>query len=304
VLTGFNEAFIIDGATKDKLIKEDPKSAEIIKPILRGRDIKKYKAEFADQWLIATFPALHLNIDNYPAVRDYLKTFGKRLEQSGESGCRKKTCNNWFEVQDSIAYYAEFEKEKIVFQEMVQESSFVYDDKNNFCLDTGRIITGSSLKYLVALMNSSLFFYSIKSFYGGGSLGDKGVRMKHTFFENFPVPQISKEQQKPFETMVDFILFAKERGFDAEADIFEQVVDNMVYDLYFADSMKNADCYITDRIIEMIEPFDENESDDSKTEYIKLLAQAFKKDKTVQRCIIYSRIVKEVKTITGGNKDE
>jgi len=104
--------------------------------------------------------------------------------------------------------------------------------------------------------------------------------------------------------MVDFILFAKEKGFDAEADIFEQVVDNMVYDLYFADSMKNADCYITDRIIEMIEPFDENESDDSKTEYIKLLAQAFKKDKTVQRCIIYSRIVKEVKTITGGNKDE
>jgi len=304
VLTGFNEAFIIDGATKDKLIKEDPKSAEIIKPILRGRDIKKYKAEFADQWLIATFPALHLNIDNYPAVRDYLKTFGKRLEQSGESGCRKKTCNNWFEVQDSIAYYAEFEKEKIVFQEMVQESSFVYDDKNNFCLDTGRIITGSSLKYLVALMNSSLFFYSIKSFYGGGSLGDKGVRMKHTFFENFPVPQISEEQQKPFETMVDFILFAKEKGFDAEADIFEQVVDNMVYDLYFADSMKNADCYITDRIVEMIEPFDENESDDSKTEYIKLLAQAFKKDKTVQRCIIYSRIVKEVKTITGGGKNE
>nr|HQI05089.1 hypothetical protein [bacterium] len=147
-------------------------------------------------------------------------------------------------------------------------------------------------------------FKVYRKYFSSIELGKKAFQYNKHALESFPVPQISKEQQKPFETMVDFILFAKEKGFDAEADIFEQVVDNMVYDLYFADSMKNADCYITDRIIEMIEPFDENESDDSKTEYIKLLAQAFKKDKTVQRCIIYSRIVKEVKTITGGNKDE
>ena len=60
VLTGFNKAFIIDGEKKDELIAQDPKSAEIIKPVLRGRDIKRYKAEFADLWLIATFPALNM----------------------------------------------------------------------------------------------------------------------------------------------------------------------------------------------------------------------------------------------------
>jgi hypothetical protein len=84
VLTGFNEAFIIDGRTKEKLIARDPKSAEILKPILRSRDIKRYQADFADLWLIATLPALNLDIDDYPAVRDYLKTFGKKLNQTGE----------------------------------------------------------------------------------------------------------------------------------------------------------------------------------------------------------------------------
>jgi len=300
VLTGFNEAFIIDGATKDLLISEDPKSAEIIKPILRGRDIKKYKAEFADQWLIATFPALHLNIDNYPAVRDYLKTFGKRLEQSGESGCRKKTCNNWFEVQDSIAYYAEFEKEKIVFQEMVQESSFVYDDKNNFCLDTGRIITGSSLKYLVALMNSSLFFYSIKSFYGGGSLGDKGVRMKHTFFENFPVPQISKEQQKPFEKLVDYILFLKEKDIHPLfVSMFETVINSLVYDLYFEEETKAHNLYISDFVPKYLVSLKHEMTDDEKIQICEKMYRALKNNDELTRAIINRNNSNLIKTIQG-----
>ncbi|HPS31192.1 MAG TPA: TaqI-like C-terminal specificity domain-containing protein [bacterium] len=317
IKTGFNEAFIIDGATKNRLIKEDPKSAEIIKPILRGRDIKKYKAEFADQWLIFIpwhFP-LHKDESiqgaselaekafqkQYPSIYGHLLNYKEQLlkRNQAETGIRYE----WYSLQRCAAtYYEEFEKEKIVWLEMSPTSNFTIDVKNSFILNTAYMMTGKDIKFICAVLNSKVldkYFSFITTEIRGGTR-----RYTNQYVENFPVPQISKEQQKPFETMVDFILFAKEKGFDAEADIFEQVVDNMVYDLYFADSMKNADCYITDRIVEMIEPFDENESDDSKTEYIKLLAQAFKKDKTVQRCIIYSRIVKEVKTITGGNKDE
>ncbi|MCK5228988.1 MAG: Eco57I restriction-modification methylase domain-containing protein, partial [Desulfobulbaceae bacterium] len=121
IKTGFNEAFIIDGKKKDELIAQDPKNAEIIKPILRGRDIKRYKADFADLWLIATFPALNLDINNYPVTRDYLKSFGKKLNQTGEKyidsdgnekKSRKKTGNRWFETQDQIAYHQEFERKK------------------------------------------------------------------------------------------------------------------------------------------------------------------------------------------------
>ena len=111
VLTGYNEAFIIDSETKEKLIKEDSKSAEIIRPLLRGRDIKRYGYQFADLYLITTFPSLKINIDQYPAVKQHLMDFGyDRLKQTGETGSRKKTNNQWFETQDSISYWEDYWK--------------------------------------------------------------------------------------------------------------------------------------------------------------------------------------------------
>ncbi|MDQ1085573.1 hypothetical protein [Siphonobacter sp. SORGH_AS_1065] len=91
VKTGYNEAFIIDTKKKEEIISIDPKSVEIIRPILRGRDIKRYNYEFADKWLISTFPSLKLDIDDYPAVKQHLKTFGiERLNQTGQTGARPK----------------------------------------------------------------------------------------------------------------------------------------------------------------------------------------------------------------------
>lgn len=79
----------------------------------------------------------------------------------------------------------DFFKPKIVFQEIVQESQFCYDDKGIMCNDTGRIIVGNNLEFLLGVMNSKLFFFAVKTFYGGGVLGEHGIRMKHTFFEKF-----------------------------------------------------------------------------------------------------------------------
>ena len=85
ILTGYNEAFIIDTPTRDALVAADPKCAEIIKPVLRGRDIRRYRAGWAGMRLIATIPYLGLDIDEYPAVKTYLLSFGQdRLEQSGK----------------------------------------------------------------------------------------------------------------------------------------------------------------------------------------------------------------------------
>ena len=111
ILTGCNEAFIIDEKTKDSLISQDPRSAEIIRPVLRGKDIKRYSYAFADLWLISTFPSKHYDINDYPAIKKHLQSFGiKRLEQTGKvyviNGekikARKKTNNKWFEVQDRL----------------------------------------------------------------------------------------------------------------------------------------------------------------------------------------------------------
>ena len=120
IVTGCNEAFIIDEVKRKELISQNSRSAEIIKPLLRGRDIERYHAPWAGLYLINTFPALNLHINDYLAVKNYFIEFGKdRLEQVGKilsdgTKSRKKTGNKWFETQDQIAYYSEFDQIKIV----------------------------------------------------------------------------------------------------------------------------------------------------------------------------------------------
>jgi len=221
IKTGFNDAFIVDGATKDRLIREDPKSAEILKPILRGRDIKRYQAEFADLWLIATFPALNLDINRYPAVRDYLLTFGKRLHQTGkeyidEHGVkqktRKATGNKWFETQDQIAYYEEFEKEKIIWAELARTGNSFYLDQDNYYSLAGTfILTMSdaesndySHKYLTAMLNHPTTLISLEFVYS--KLDVTGWQWKKEPFLKIPIPRASKKDQEPIIACFDNLM--------------------------------------------------------------------------------------------------
>lgn len=122
----------------------------------------------------------------YPAVYNHLLSFKEQLSarNKDETGIRYE----WYALQRWGAnYWEDFFKPKIIFQEIVQESSFMIDVEDHFfCLDTGRIITGDNLEFLLSILNSKIFFFAIKHFYGGGGLGSTGVRMKHTFFEHFP----------------------------------------------------------------------------------------------------------------------
>ena len=203
ILTGCNEAFIINKEKRDELIKKCPKSAEIIRPILRGKDIKKYGYNFADKYLITTFPSKKYNIEDYPAVRDYLLNFGKsdteylsqygndcwgknRLAQSGNKGSRKKTHNKWFELQDSIAYWDDFNKQKIIWTDIACKPSFVFSDKEIYFLNTAYMLSGHHLYYLLHILNSKLItFYFTHTATG---LGNKGLRLFKIFVEKIPIP--------------------------------------------------------------------------------------------------------------------
>ncbi|ELK6432979.1 class I SAM-dependent DNA methyltransferase, partial [Campylobacter jejuni] len=147
IKTGLNEAFIITTEKKDEILAnckdedEKERTAKLIRKMLRGRDIKRYSYEWAGLWVIGTFPSLKLDIEQYPALKQYLSQFLPRIEQSGEKGCRKKTSNKWFETQDNIAYYEEFEKEKIVWNRISSDLCFSYDNQKNFILDSMFSIT-------------------------------------------------------------------------------------------------------------------------------------------------------------------
>ena len=170
ILTGYNEAFIIDERKKNELIAEDPKSDEIIRPILRGRDIKRYGYEFADLYLIATFPSLKIDIENYPAVKNHLLSFGmERLEQTGKKyiidgkkiEARKKTSNKWFETQDSISYWDDFYKQKIAWMS-VGKTYYSLIPEDFILLDTNYFFTiKTEFLYLLGMLNSKLIFFEI-----------------------------------------------------------------------------------------------------------------------------------------------
>jgi len=188
IITGCDEAFIINTSTKEKICKEDPKSIEIIKPVLRGRDIHKYYYEWAGLWIIATFPSLHLDIDKYPAVKNYLSSFGKKLEQSGEKGCRKKTNNKWFETQDNIAFYKEFSKHKIIYPNMTKYLPFAFDAKGFYPNPKCYIITGDDILLIVlnSLFNSKIISYYIKTTFPELQGGTRELHKNK--FENIPIP--------------------------------------------------------------------------------------------------------------------
>jgi len=257
IKTGFNEAFIIDTETRNRILancrdkEERKRTEEIIKPVLRGRDIKRYYYQWAGLWVIATFPTLNLNIDDYPAIKKHLLSFGKeRLEQSGKKGARKKTGNKWFETQDNIAYYPEFEREKVVWQRVAQSPKFVLIPPGYYCEATTHFITTNEdisfvRKYLLAVFNSDIFKFAFYKFYMGGGIEGE---IKGEFIGRFPIPPITPQNQpivKQIEDLVDKIISAK-RGRLPSADAslqesnnlqvdtsdWEREIDQLVYKLY------------------------------------------------------------------------
>ena len=236
IKTGYNPAFIVDTIMKEALVAADPKSADILKPVLRGRDIQRYQAQWAGLWLITTFPPMQLNIEDYPGIKNHLLSFGKdRLEQSGKvlrggGKARKKTQNSWFEIQDSIAYSKDFAKEKLFWMDMSPEGRFAYSDTEMYCNNKGFIMTGRSLKYLCAVLNSNIITWFIKN--SARTTGMGLTQWERFSVERIPIPKISAAKQRPFIRLVDRIL--KEKAADPEADTepLEWEIDRLVYDLY------------------------------------------------------------------------
>ena len=236
IKTGYNEAFVIDDATRNALVAEDPGSEEIVGPVLRGRDIRRWRAQWAGKWLIATLPSLQLDIDNYPAVKKYLLSFGRdRLEQSGQSSsggvkARKKTNNAWFETQDAIAYHEDFAEEKLFWMDLVDQGRFAYDDGTLFGTNTTYFLTGENLKFLCAVLNSKLTYCFLRHTAPTSGMGV--IRWMKVYVESLPIPETSDARQRPFVRLVDDILAAKDA--DPSADIIEQEkeIDRLVYTLY------------------------------------------------------------------------
>ncbi len=253
ILTGLNEAFIIDDDTKQKLIEDDIESKKFIKPILRGRDTRKYYAEFKNFWLInipkgytiktklnsgnvvmEPPPPSYGNVvyddawewfsKNNFAIANHLYNYKSKAIKREDKG------DYWWELR-ACSYLAAFENPKIIFSEIVSEPQFYYDEQGYYPEATVFFISGNHLKFLTALLNSKAVTFFFKNFYMGGELVGK-IRYKKAFIENVPIPKPTLEQENIIENLVNQILSLKKENPKADTSQLEEEIDTLVYQLY------------------------------------------------------------------------
>ncbi len=224
ILTGLNDAFIINKETRDMLINADFKNSEVIKPLLRGRDIKKYDINFAELYLInihnGTKNTEAININDYPKIKEWLDTFEPKLSKRSDKGKTPYNLRN-------CAYLDDFEKEKIIYAEMVQSPQFYYDKDGYNILNTAYLIVGKNLKYLIAFLNSNFITYAFKKYYSGGGLGKNGLRYIRNFVEKLPIKPYENETY--LEDKVTEILAINKKISDYKI-LLERAKSNKKYD--------------------------------------------------------------------------
>ncbi|GAA7346154.1 class I SAM-dependent DNA methyltransferase [Helicobacter pylori] len=269
IKTGANEAFIIPTEKREEILnacktQEERKRTEaLIKPILRGKDIKRYSYEWADLWVI--FIPWHFpNTNNpknmeeneqdfsihYPIIYSHLLSHKDKLLKRNKDETGKRY--EWYCLQRWAAnYYQDFEKEKIVYGEIVQEPRFYLDNGECelgyfYAEATSFILTGEHLCYLLGMLHSKLITFAFKTFYAGGGLGESGYRYKKAFIERLPIPKITPQNQKLAHKITDgakAILEAKEKDPKTNTQELEKEIDALVYQLY----------HLTDEEIKTIE---------------------------------------------------
>ncbi|EAH8435057.1 class I SAM-dependent DNA methyltransferase [Campylobacter coli] len=244
ILTGYNEAFIITTEKRNEILAnckdeaEKERTAKLIRKMLRGRDIKRYSYEWAGLWVINTHNGYKnqngekveaINIENYPSLKKHFDEFYPQLEKRADKGLAPYNLRN-------CAYIEEFEREKIVYSEIVRKPQFYLDTKLNFYAEaTSFILTGENLKYLIAFLNNDFVAFIFKTFYAGGNLGENGFRYKKAFLEKLPIPKINSKNQKLADeliNLVDEILKAKEQDKNANTQELENKINSLVYKLY------------------------------------------------------------------------
>ena len=261
ILTGLNDAFIIDKEKYNELIKKERKNKELLVPLLRGRDINRYSKNYADLYLINVHNGYkigmekisEINIDDYIFVKEHLNSFEPKLSKRSDKGKTPYNLRN-------CAYLNDFKNQKIIYGETVTGASFFLDN-DGFIIDkTAFMLLGESIKYILALLNSRFIEFAYKTFYAGIILSSSGFQYNKEYLKKLPIIVPTQEQEEYLTDLVDKMLESKEklsklnkllelavsdRNYEMQLELKEKIeelneeildtdyaIDNYVYEMY------------------------------------------------------------------------
>ena len=225
IKTGFNEAFIIDGEKRAELIAADPKCAEIIRPILRGRDIKRYNYEFADLWLINTHNGIkekgisRIDIGDYPTIKAHLDQYWDQISTRADKGDTPYNLRN-------CAYMDDFSKQKILWKRVGSILRFCYDDTGCMGLDSTCFAIGNHVRYLLAVLNSPIGHYQLQNSPQTGT-GDLLISVQALEPIYIPIPD--EKLEKNVVTLINEIVISHN---NKTIHIVEERINKLIFTAY------------------------------------------------------------------------
>lgn len=326
IKTGYNEAFIIPKEKRDELIEQDAKAEEIIKPILKGREIERYYAEWNGDYVINSHNGYKtpknekvepINVQTeYPSIWNYLNEMENGLIERKRIEPKTKLISeradqgwHWSNLRN-CAYLHEFKKEKVIWKRIGSIMRFAYSDEEIYCLDSTCIATGEKIKYLTAVLNSKTGLYQLFKTSPQTGTGDQIISVQA--LEPMLVPYPDDRTESTFNKLVDYILFIrkeKEPVFESQSNEdlsfrFEEIVDMMVYEIYFTEEMKAKELDVVQFITEKTFPDISKMSPEEKKATIqKVYYELQQKDNPIRNRILVSEsrseIIRRINEVTG-----
>src|SRR5690606_4662186 len=238
------------------LINQDSNNEKIIRPLLRGKDVSAWYPLDSRLFIINAHNGIknknipRINIEkDYPTFYKWLSTFQMQLQKRSDKG------DHWTNLRNCV-YINDFKLPKIIYRDITQNFDFSYVEDYVISNNTTYIMTGEKLKFLTSVFNSKLFKYCFRDNFT--DLGSSGRRLFTAFFEKIPIKQITNEQEKPFERIVDYLVALKKENSQEPTDqfmfiYFEQIANALVFELYFKEEFEKSDLSVAKHIEELPE---------------------------------------------------
>ncbi|MEI7867899.1 MAG: Eco57I restriction-modification methylase domain-containing protein, partial [Candidatus Methylumidiphilus sp.] len=269
IKTGFNDAFYLTQQQRDQYIEQDPKCAELLVPLLRGRHITRYGIEWDGTWMInahngvkdSKIPPVNVEKD-YPIIWLHLQKWKTELGKRQDKG------EHWSNLRN-CAYLMEFGKKKIVFQEIAITMPFYFDTSGKMFMDTTCFMITSDierLEFLCAVLNSCLFRYCFQ--HNFPEYSGNAYRMKKIFMDKIPLKKPTSQQSSLFEKLVSLIQLAKKIGEQAPAHFLEVLIDACVFECYFREHMVERDLLFLDDLAEPLAAYNPNDTEERQLEFL------------------------------------
>ena len=293
-----NEAFVVDSTTRDKLIAEHPSSADILKPFLHGRDIRRWQVGAQDLWLIFAYRGIEIN--GYPAIQKYLGKYRGSLSKRGGK-------QEWYELQASLDDSERFTQTKLVCPNLYNHQTFAVETDGFYCGHTCYLIPTAE-KWLCGVLNSRVveWFYSHES----NQLTGKELRALSGYMQQIPIPNVTSTQKGLIGKIVDYLIYLQKQPTTNSKDLahardhvmlryFERIIDGLVYEFYLPEELHQGGKYFFKPLLDEQLPQLKEIQGDKMSAFRGIFEHLYEKTHPVRKNLFFLDSLKPIRIIEG-----